>query len=740
MGTTRVLALFVLVPFELSGEVKVRGGNATLTAAQVLDVYRVEQRLKYLAFPAMGYVEPGAENTNTIQNFEVDGEWGTQEGHAAYLFNKVVSYGSGNRQAVVRTGKVPESGRANFVTTINGYADSMVISGNATDKVFQYLNAYNAPHWMNVFDSLQGSGGVNIVNNMSVEGQERYGSSWLRDWMRAYTFSNPVFQNTSILYNGTTDANWKRTPFMHASHDLGMSLDLGLREHISVGVQQNTHEPLDPDIAEEDLPDTENAWSKNNAKELLNLLGSDQNSALKNFLALYDITQKDVAVGQDTGSWDAIPIQNGSAQQKDSIRSALFGDGTQARGLVDEVLIGGGRQNAQGVISTISNQNPYRSINAVLDRLGIKAKPVDSHNSHFHIYLQAPVALPIASNILAETMPIVPEAQAVVSDVPSATQLFDFSYTEDAQAGEATMLMSLLIPYAPPLENTVAASPSAVVAQVEGQSKKLDMMLSECSDHLSTDSPDSQPGGMLLAPAEVFRQYMADTFNRVVDVSRAKVTVMESPKNGKLVSAGELKPYGSTYRYTTNRGFLGQEKMAFLVEVDGKRIKIVIKPYVVPVVGEDFVPFCEGIKRLDAIKTPSAFSPNTLGAWLYQGGFTNQITDTSNATVTFSDLGSNAIGQATGRAITLDINAAGHGWFVDSTPSINEEFLPTSNPNEWIAKAGSAAEGKMDMLSVFLHEYGHALGIEHSTNSHDLMATTLTPGMRRLPTVAEGHL
>lgn len=43
----------------------------------------------------------------------------------------------------------------------------------------------------------------------------------------------------------------------------------------------------------------------------------------------------------------------------------------------------------------------------------------------------------------------------------------------------------------------------------------------------------------------------------------------------------------------------------------------------------------------------------------------------------------------------------------------------------------------MDMLSVLLHEYGHALGIEHSADNHDYMATTLTPGVRRMPSAEE---
>ena len=43
----------------------------------------------------------------------------------------------------------------------------------------------------------------------------------------------------------------------------------------------------------------------------------------------------------------------------------------------------------------------------------------------------------------------------------------------------------------------------------------------------------------------------------------------------------------------------------------------------------------------------------------------------------------------------------------------------------------------MDMLSVLLHEYGHALGLEHSADARDFMATTLQAGERRLPSSEE---
>ena len=110
-------------------------------------------------------------------------------------------------------------------------------------------------------------------------------------------------------------------------------------------------------------------------------------------------------------------------------------------------------------------------------------------------------------------------------------------------------------------------------------------------------------------------------------------------------------------------------------------------------------------------------SSYSLNSTLNTGILSSLSVDPSLVTLNIADLPGGAVGQTVGTTITLDDNAAGNGWFIDTTPWDNSEFLPTSNPNEWVAKAGSAAAGKMDMLSVLLHEYGHALCIDHSVDS-----------------------
>jgi hypothetical protein len=79
---------------------------------------------------------------------------------------------------------------------------------------------------------------------------------------------------------------------------------------------------------------------------------------------------------------------------------------------------------------------------------------------------------------------------------------------------------------------------------------------------------------------------------------------------------------------------------------------------------------------------------------------------------------------ASGRVV-LDDDAAGHGWFVDPTPLDDSEFRADGT-----AGPGSPAGGRMDLLTVVLHELGHAAGLPDNDGS-GLMAETLAAGVRR---------
>jgi ELWxxDGT repeat protein len=86
--------------------------------------------------------------------------------------------------------------------------------------------------------------------------------------------------------------------------------------------------------------------------------------------------------------------------------------------------------------------------------------------------------------------------------------------------------------------------------------------------------------------------------------------------------------------------------------------------------------------------------------------------------------------------IRLDDNAAGSGWFVDSTPSDDAEFTLVVSDSQLQATSGSLAAGREDLLTVIMHELGHQLGLaDEAQDSGHLMASSLQTGTRRLPPI-----
>ena len=123
-------------------------------------------------------------------------------------------------------------------------------------------------------------------------------------------------------------------------HSVGMGIDLGLSTYIN---SANLNDQTDGNRANLAIPGT--GWSVANAIAWSNLLNSgannavqssnDQGGALRNFLSLYALTQRDALAAN--GTYEDISLVNGEA-----VRAALFGSGDQtASGLFQNVWIGG---------------------------------------------------------------------------------------------------------------------------------------------------------------------------------------------------------------------------------------------------------------------------------------------------------------------------------------------------------------------------------------------------------------
>ncbi len=87
--------------------------------------------------------------------------------------------------------------------------------------------------------------------------------------------------------------------------------------------------------------------------------------------------------------------------------------------------------------------------------------------------------------------------------------------------------------------------------------------------------------------------------------------------------------------------------------------------------------------------------------------------------------------------VTLDATGAGHGWFIDPTPTNDDNFRNQVSTSKLLATNPAATTG-YDLLTVVMHEDEHVLGVSDVSAAvapNVLMTNTLAVGMRRLPTL-----
>ncbi|NOT98405.1 MAG: matrixin family metalloprotease, partial [Sideroxydans sp.] len=722
--------------FKLSGAVVANQKN------DWLDVYRVEQRLKYLGFPAMGTNNPAANNT--LQEFKVNGTFADEEKAALQLFEKVVRYqGSGSK--------------ARFLVPFAG-ADGMIESVTKTEdkNTIDWLSAYNAPHWMQFFASRTPSSSepanapifessnnqLNGWNNQQLgttrtahgdlKNVELYGTSWMFDLMAAKQFAPTAWVQNDSTFMGSVDANLGVTPDqnapsgvigMHNTHDLGMAMDLDVSHYVFPENQSYINNTARQIVVNAPVVNRGH-WSIADAQTLLdtmiNVPKNSQGLALADFFSLYTVTQK------AGGSRDTLASHIKGSTNQEGVLNALFGDGTQENGLINGVIIGGNSIDNPAT-AVDERRNTYPDMRYALNQLGFRmgvipqdntmpsVQNLKAHQTHFHIYLQPPKREGI------HTTNALMAADVGNTNVPVTS--FDTPMLLAAATNTITPEIVRKINKALIDTCTASENPSYVTGH---------------KAFLGGLSP-----GFSVVNALNVRYGVAAT-------GSVKAAIIQQPAHGKIAMIGlDDQTYPATptevFEYTPEKGFLGNDKAVIEVTVNGQKFRI---SYVIKVVHGDFGNACIPAGEDQGALTPDVQiavedmqflqdtnAPEVATSWQSLFALNEQLLNSIN--LSFADLPAGALGQTTGSSITLDTNAAGNNWFIDTTPGLNEEYLPTSNPNEWVAKAGSAAAGKMDMLTVLLHEYGHALGIDHNADAHDYMGTTLTAGVRRLPTPDE---
>jgi hypothetical protein len=107
----------------------------------------------------------------------------------------------------------------------------------------------------------------------------------------------------------------------------------------------------------------------------------------------------------------------------------------------------------------------------------------------------------------------------------------------------------------------------------------------------------------------------------------------------------------------------------------------------------------------------------------------------NDARVVVTDLPGAMLGWATRDTIYVDLNAAGHGWFVDRTPAVDEEFTALGGGGR--QAIDPAAVDRIDLVTVVEHELGHVAGLSDVAVADRLMCASLPTGLRRSVAAAD---
>ncbi len=129
--------------------------------------------------------------------------------------------------------------------------------------------------------------------------------------------------------------------------------------------------------------------------------------------------------------------------------------------------------------------------------------------------------------------------------------------------------------------------------------------------------------------------------------------------------------------------------------------------------------------------TAAKFQPlvvEAIARWRSAIGNTPAMQNLGRVQVSVLDLPNTTLGLSSGNFIFIDKDAAGHGWFLDPTPHNDSEFAPSH--------VSAAVKGKVDLLSVLMHEFGHILGMDdvHVADpqaTNNVMADVLPLGVRQ---------
>jgi hypothetical protein len=220
-----------------------------------------------------------------------------------------------------------------------------------------------------------------------------------------------------------------------------------------------------------------------------------------------------------------------------------------------------------------------------------------------------------------------------------------------------------------------------------------------------------------------------------VEGSPLSAAVVSNASHGSVV----VQPDGS-FTYTPEAGFVGTDSFTYKVN-DGMldSAPATVNITVLPLSGANLMASRAPEGAMEATSSLAeaeleAITAEAIERWTETLSLDSTaqalLSRVSIEIVDFSDL---TLGRAVEDTVLIDVDAAGYGWYVDTTPADDVEFGLTPGELELMAAGTSPALGRMDLLTVVMHELGHVLGYDDLDPSVGaLMSGSLDAGVRRL--------
>ena len=138
------------------------------------------------------------------------------------------------------------------------------------------------------------------------------------------------------------------------------------------------------------------------------------------------------------------------------------------------------------------------------------------------------------------------------------------------------MLLDFLNPVVPP-----EITPATYIQMAQAEANQQGQVVLEICEQIEWPDPNPPKGWFPFGPGDGIRLYWNDHPKQMIgsgDLTRAKVTVLEQPRYGILKDLHEIdRDMGPTFAYRITEGTPEgtEDRVVFLVEVGGKRIKVI---------------------------------------------------------------------------------------------------------------------------------------------------------------------